>query len=114
LWAKAEALANDLQYGLAAYLWTNDLSRAMRMTDDLQAGMIRVNSKNARDLPAPFGGIKASGIGRERGDCVRQGGAPDRSGALGPWFVPFRGAAELDDIALTTRRSACSSCATPK
>lgn len=61
-------LANDVQYGLAAYLWTNDLNRAMRMTDDLEAGMIWVNSENVRHLPSPFGGVKASGIGRDGGD----------------------------------------------
>ncbi len=66
--AEALAIANDTDYGLAAYLWTNDLSRAMRMTDALQAGMIWVNSENKRHLPTPFGGIGASGIGRDGGD----------------------------------------------
>ncbi len=61
-------LANDVQYGLAAYLWTNDLNRAMRMTDNLEAGMMWVNSENIRHLPTPFGGVKASGIGRDGGD----------------------------------------------
>ncbi len=61
-------LANDVQYGLAAYLWTNDLNRAMRMTDQLQAGMMWVNSENIRHLPTPFGGVKTSGIGRDGGD----------------------------------------------
>ena len=60
--------ANDVQYGLAAYLWTNDLNRAMRMTDRLEAGMIWVNSENVRHLPTPFGGVKSSGIGRDGGD----------------------------------------------
>lgn len=61
-------LANDVQYGLAAYLWTNDLNRAMWMTDNLEAGMMWVNSENIRHLPTPFGGVKASGIGRDGGD----------------------------------------------
>ncbi|MCE9664701.1 5-carboxymethyl-2-hydroxymuconate semialdehyde dehydrogenase [Halomonas sp. M5N1S17] len=65
---EALRLANDTQYGLAAYLWTNDLNRAMRMTDELEAGMMWVNSENVRHLPAPFGGVKASGIGRDGGD----------------------------------------------
>ncbi|GAA4227137.1 5-carboxymethyl-2-hydroxymuconic-semialdehyde dehydrogenase [Sagittula marina] len=64
----ALAMANDTQYGLAAYLWTNDLNRAIRMTDQLQAGMMWVNSENIRHLPSPFGGVKASGIGRDGGD----------------------------------------------
>lgn len=61
-------IANDVQYGLAAYLWTNDLNRAMYMTDNLEAGMMWVNSENIRHLPTPFGGVKASGIGRDGGD----------------------------------------------
>ncbi|MBB3141434.1 5-carboxymethyl-2-hydroxymuconate semialdehyde dehydrogenase [Halomonas organivorans] len=65
---EALRLANDTQYGLSAYLWTNDLNRAIRMTDELEAGMMWVNSENVRHLPAPFGGVKASGIGRDGGD----------------------------------------------
>ncbi|MFK5977860.1 MAG: 5-carboxymethyl-2-hydroxymuconate semialdehyde dehydrogenase [Rhizobiaceae bacterium] len=66
--AEALALANDVEYGLAAYLWTADLTRSLRMTDQLEAGMIWVNSENTRHLPAPFGGVKNSGIGRDGGD----------------------------------------------
>ena len=66
--ADALAIANDTEYGLAAYLWTNDLNRAIRMTDELEAGMMWVNSENTRHLPTPFGGVKASGIGRDGGD----------------------------------------------
>ena len=66
--AEALALANDVQYGLTGYVWTNDLTRAMRFSDGLQAGMIWVNSENVRHLPTPFGGMKASGIGRDGGN----------------------------------------------
>ncbi|MEC3862504.1 5-carboxymethyl-2-hydroxymuconate semialdehyde dehydrogenase [Mesobacterium sp. TK19101] len=66
--AEALEIANDVEYGLAAYLWTNDLGRALRMTDGLEAGMIWVNSENVRHLPTPFGGVKNSGIGRDGGD----------------------------------------------
>jgi 5-carboxymethyl-2-hydroxymuconic-semialdehyde dehydrogenase len=66
--AEALALANDTQYGLTGYLWTSDVTRAFRFTDALQAGMIWVNSENVRHLPAPFGGVKNSGIGRDGGD----------------------------------------------
>ena len=61
-------MANDIDYGLTGYVWTNDLTRAMRFTDKLEAGMIWVNSENVRHLPTPFGGMKASGIGRDGGD----------------------------------------------
>jgi 5-carboxymethyl-2-hydroxymuconic-semialdehyde dehydrogenase len=66
--AEALALANDTQYGLTGYLWTSDVTRAFRFTDALEAGMIWVNSENVRHLPAPFGGVKNSGIGRDGGD----------------------------------------------
>ncbi|MEX0283872.1 MAG: 5-carboxymethyl-2-hydroxymuconate semialdehyde dehydrogenase [Paracoccaceae bacterium] len=65
---EALAIANDTDYGLTGYLWTNDLTRALRFTDKLEAGMIWVNSENVRHLPTPFGGVKASGIGRDGGD----------------------------------------------
>jgi 5-carboxymethyl-2-hydroxymuconic-semialdehyde dehydrogenase len=61
-------IANDIPYGLTAYVWTNDLTRALRVTERLEAGMMWVNSENVRHLPTPFGGVKASGIGRDGGD----------------------------------------------
>lgn len=66
--AEAISIANEVAYGLAAYIWTNDLSRALRVSDALEAGMIWVNSENVRHLQTPFGGMKASGIGRDGGD----------------------------------------------
>lgn len=66
--AEALAIANGVAYGLTAYVWTNDLTRALRVSDRLEAGMIWVNSENVRHLPTPFGGVKASGIGRDGGD----------------------------------------------
>ncbi|MFV1875519.1 5-carboxymethyl-2-hydroxymuconate semialdehyde dehydrogenase [Nioella sp.] len=65
---EALQIANDIPYGLTGYVWTNDITRALRITDRLEAGMIWVNSENVRHLPTPFGGVKASGIGRDGGD----------------------------------------------
>ncbi|MGP0061856.1 MAG: 5-carboxymethyl-2-hydroxymuconate semialdehyde dehydrogenase [Beijerinckiaceae bacterium] len=66
--AEALAIANDVRYGLTGYIWTKDVGRAHRFARDLDAGMIWVNSENVRHLPTPFGGMKASGIGRDGGD----------------------------------------------
>lgn len=60
-------MANDIRYGLAAYLWTSDVSRALRLAPEIESGMVWVNSQNVRDLRTPFGGMKESGIGREGG-----------------------------------------------
>ncbi len=65
---QALEMANDTDYGLTGYLWTNDLTRALRFSDRLEAGMIWVNAENVRHLPTPFGGMKSSGIGRDGGD----------------------------------------------
>ncbi len=65
--AEAVALANGTAYGLAAYIWTGDLARAHRVARAVEAGMTWVNSHNVRDLRTPFGGVKASGLGREGG-----------------------------------------------
>jgi 5-carboxymethyl-2-hydroxymuconic-semialdehyde dehydrogenase len=64
----AVKIANDVAYGLAGYVWTSDIGRGHRLARDLDAGMIWVNSENNRHLPSPFGGMKASGIGRDGGD----------------------------------------------
>jgi 5-carboxymethyl-2-hydroxymuconic-semialdehyde dehydrogenase len=66
--ADAVRLANATPYGLAAYVWTNDLSRAHRVAHSIDTGMCWVNSQNVRDLRTPFGGTKQSGLGREGGD----------------------------------------------
>ncbi|HTX28076.1 MAG TPA: 5-carboxymethyl-2-hydroxymuconate semialdehyde dehydrogenase [Streptosporangiaceae bacterium] len=65
--AEATGLANATAYGLAAYIWTSDLARAHRVAHAVQSGMTWINSHNVRDLRTPFGGVKASGLGREGG-----------------------------------------------
>ncbi|MEN9573344.1 MAG: hypothetical protein RL514_1199 [Verrucomicrobiota bacterium] len=64
---EATALANDSTYGLAAYLFTRDLSRAFRLMESLEAGMIGINDGVPTTSNAPFGGVKQSGWGRELG-----------------------------------------------
>lgn len=64
---EAIRLANDTEYGLAAYIFTNDLKTALRAAEGLEAGGIGVNVNNVVDLQAPFGGWKESGLGRELG-----------------------------------------------
>jgi 5-carboxymethyl-2-hydroxymuconic-semialdehyde dehydrogenase len=65
--AEALELANGVKYGLAAYLWTTDLARAHTFAQNVEAGMVWLNSHNVRDLRTPFGGVKASGLGHEGG-----------------------------------------------
>ncbi len=65
--AEAIRLANDTQYGLSSYVWTENIGKAHRVAAAIEAGMCFVNSQNVRDLRQPFGGTKASGTGREGG-----------------------------------------------
>jgi 5-carboxymethyl-2-hydroxymuconic-semialdehyde dehydrogenase len=65
--ADAIRLANDVPYGLSSYVWTENAGRAHRVAAAIEAGMCFVNSQNVRDLRQPFGGTKASGVGREGG-----------------------------------------------
>ena len=60
-------LAHDTEYGLAAYVYTRNLSRAMRMFEALRFGIIGINDINPTSAAAPFGGMKQSGLGREGG-----------------------------------------------
>ncbi|HPG12734.1 MAG TPA: aldehyde dehydrogenase family protein, partial [Chitinophagaceae bacterium] len=64
---EALELANATEYGLAATVWTQDISRANRVASKLQSGIIWVNCWLLRDLRTPFGGVKNSGVGREGG-----------------------------------------------
>jgi aminomuconate-semialdehyde/2-hydroxymuconate-6-semialdehyde dehydrogenase len=64
---EALALANATPYGLSASVWTSELSRAHRLAEAIEAGVVWVNTWMNRDLRTPFGGVKQSGLGREGG-----------------------------------------------
>ena len=63
--AEAVRMANDTPYGLAAYLFSNDLGRVWRVSEALEYGMVGVNAGIIATEAAPFGGVKESGLGRE-------------------------------------------------
>jgi acyl-CoA reductase-like NAD-dependent aldehyde dehydrogenase len=65
--ADAVTLANDSAHGLAGYVWTRDVGRALRVSRRMRTGTVVVNQSFVRELNAPFGGFKASGVGREGG-----------------------------------------------
>ncbi|OCK80287.1 aldehyde dehydrogenase [Lepidopterella palustris CBS 459.81] len=69
---EAVALANDSQFGLAAYVWTNDTKRILRITKQIQAGSVGVNAGVSLFPNAPFGGYKSSGVGKELGKYAIQ------------------------------------------
>jgi aminomuconate-semialdehyde/2-hydroxymuconate-6-semialdehyde dehydrogenase len=60
-------MANSVKYGLSSSVWTNDLKRAHRVAEKIEAGIVWINCWLVRDLRTPFGGVKASGVGREGG-----------------------------------------------
>ena len=64
---EAIALANDTEYGLAAYAFTRDLSRMLKVSEGLEFGMVGINQGIVSNPAAPFGGVKHSGFGREGG-----------------------------------------------
>jgi succinate-semialdehyde dehydrogenase/glutarate-semialdehyde dehydrogenase len=65
--AEAVRAANSSEYGLVAFVFTRDLDRALRLTEQLESGMVGINTGVVSNPAAPFGGVKASGLGREGG-----------------------------------------------
>ncbi|MGJ7605852.1 5-carboxymethyl-2-hydroxymuconate semialdehyde dehydrogenase [Variovorax sp. LT1R20] len=93
--ADAIRLANDIQYGLSSYVWTENIGKAHRVAAAVEAGMCFVNSQNVRDLRQPFGGTKASGTGREGGTWSYEVFCEPKNVAvsLGSHHIPHWGAA---------------------
>ena len=102
--ADAIRLANATPYGLAAYVWTNDIRRAHRVAHAIDTGMCWINSQNVRDLRTPFGGVKSSGIGREGGDYAFEFYCDLEivHVALGSHHIPRMGLGDAEAAALVT------------
>jgi acyl-CoA reductase-like NAD-dependent aldehyde dehydrogenase len=64
---------NDSPYGLSGSIWTNDLTRALRMARRVESGVLSINSHSSVHVEAPFGGFKQSGIGRDLGMNALEG-----------------------------------------
>ena len=79
---EAVRMANDTEYGLVAYLFTRDLSTALRMSEELDTGMLGVNQGIVSNPAAPFGGVKHSGL-RPRGRRRRASRSTSRPGTSG-------------------------------
>ena len=105
--AEAIRLANATPYGLAAYVWTNDIRRAHRVAHAIDTGMCWINSQNVRDLRTPFGGVKASGIGREGGDYAFDFYCETEivHVALGSHHIPRLGLGDEDERSMSARLS---------
>ncbi|EPD69496.1 hypothetical protein HMPREF1211_00042 [Streptomyces sp. HGB0020] len=83
--AEAIAQANDTDYGLASYIFTRDLDRGIRVAESLETGMVGLNAGVISNAAAPFGGIKASGFGREGGaEGIEESSTPNTSGCPSP------------------------------
>ena len=106
--AEAIALANNTRYGLAASIWSENISTVLHVAEKLKAGVVWINSTNLFDAAAPFGGYRESGYGREGGaaglqeylsDVSKAGSArPKGKGKTAPTAAPSLDTAEIADV----------------
>jgi acyl-CoA reductase-like NAD-dependent aldehyde dehydrogenase len=96
---EAYRIANDTRFGLAAYVWTQDLNRVLRASAEIHAGTVWVNTPLVRDLRSAFGGFKESGFGREGGRGCEEFYTEEKSTIVALGDAPIRrlGAAAATD-----------------
>lgn len=109
--AEGLRLANDVEYGLASYIWTRDVSKVLRPARGIEAGMVFVNTQNVRDLRQPFGGVKASGTGREGGEYSFEVFAEMKTSAS-QWatILSQNGEFDMGKLALAAKLPTCRRC----
>jgi acyl-CoA reductase-like NAD-dependent aldehyde dehydrogenase len=88
--AEAYRIANASRFGLAAYVWTQDLDRALRATAEIRAGTVWINTPLVRDLRSAFGGYKESGFGREGGRGCEEFYTEEKSTIVALGATPIR------------------------
>jgi 5-carboxymethyl-2-hydroxymuconic-semialdehyde dehydrogenase len=112
--AEGLRLANDVEYGLASYIWTQDVSKVLRLARNIEAGMVFVNTQNVRDLRQPFGGVKASGTGREGGEYSFEVFAEMKNVciSMGDHPIPKWGS-DMGKLALAAKSPTCRRCISP-
>ena len=87
---EAIKVANDTQFGLVSYIWSDDLPTVMNVTENLRSGVVWVNTPMMRELRAPFGGYKNSGVGREGGAACESFYTEEKTVTLPKFPPPLR------------------------
>lgn len=88
--AEAYRIVNDSRFGLAAYVWTQDLNRALRAGVEIRAGTVWINTPLVRVLRSAFGGYKESGFGREGGRGCEEFHTEEKSTIVALGATPIR------------------------
>jgi len=93
---EAAAIANDTQFGLVSYIWSDHLPTVMQMTEAMRSGVVWVNTPMMRELRAPFGGFNASGVGREGGAACEAFYTEERTVTIPTTPPPLRKLGQLE------------------